>query len=338
MVRRKTLTILLMTVICLAGFALQGWAQGKIAGRVYADYYFVGSHHNESIDGQHGFWFRRVYFTYDHKFTDNWKARVRLEANSNSFSKANVEPYVKDLYLQYSKEGHAIVIGLSGPPTFAKIEDMWEYRSVEKTPLDLYKMRSSRDTGFAAKGDVADKKVHYHFMVANGEGKSSEYNKEKSVLAAIGFRPVKEAYIEFYGDYAAGPEGKHDSYTVQGFFGYEAKIATFGAHYSYQNYSLEENGEEDEYEVSLVSAFANFKMHDRAKFLVRLDRMIDPLPFGSKVSYSPFDTTSPFYWVLAGIDIQIIKGFNFIPNITYVSYDDIDTNDFYTKFTFYWKS
>ncbi len=331
----KRLTLILISAILILVFTSQAMAQ--IKGRVYADYYFVVSHHDESIDGQHGFWFRRLYFTYDHKFTDSWKARVRFEAASKSFEKADIVPFVKDLYIQYSKDGHSLLMGISGPPTFAEIEEIWGYRAVEKTPLDLYKMRSSRETGFALTGDIADKKVHYHFMVANGEGKSSEYNKDKSVYAAIGFRPVKKVYFEFYGDYAAAPVGKHDSYTVQGFLGYTAETFTFGAHYSYQNYSLDLNGTEDEYEVSLISAFANFKIHDRAKFLVRLDRMIDPLPFGSKVSYSPFDTTSPFYWVLAGIDIHIIKGFNFIPNITYVSYDDIDTNDFYSKFTFYWK-
>jgi hypothetical protein len=331
----KRLTLVLISAILVLGLAAQALAQ--IKGRVYADYYFVGSHHDESIDGQHGFWFRRLYFTYDHKFTDSWKARVRFEAASKSFEKADIVPFVKDLYIQYSKEGHSLLIGISGPPTFAEIEEIWGYRAVEKTPLDLYKMRSSRDTGFALIGDIADKKVHYHFMVANGEGKSSEYNKDKTVYAAIGFRPIKDFYFEFYGDYAAAPVGKHDSYTMQGFLGYQAEAFTFGAHYSYQNYSLDLNGLTDEYEVSLVSAFANFKMHDRAKFLVRLDRMIDPLPFGSKVSYSPFDNTSPFYWVLAGIDIQVIKGFNFIPNITYVSYDDLDTNDFYGRFTFYWK-
>lgn len=331
----KRLTLILISAILVLGLAAQALAQ--IKGRVYADYYFVGSHHDEDIDGQHGFWFRRLYFTYDHKFTDSWKARVRFEAASKSFEKADIVPFVKDLYIQYSKQDNSLLIGISAPPTYAEIEEIWGYRAVEKTPLDLYKMRSSRDTGFALMGDIADKKVHYHFMLANGEGKSSEYNKEKSVYGAVGFRPVEKVYFEFYGDYAAAPVGKHDSYTVQGFLGYQAETFTFGTHYSYQNYSLDLDAAEDEYEVSLVSAFANFKMHDRAKFLVRLDRMIDALPFGSKVSYSPFDNTSPFYWVLAGIDIKIVKGINLIPNITFVSYDDLDTNDFYGRFTFYWK-
>ena len=48
---KKQLTIALSGIALLMGLTFKARAQGTIKGRVYADYYAIGSHHNESLEG-----------------------------------------------------------------------------------------------------------------------------------------------------------------------------------------------------------------------------------------------------------------------------------------------
>lgn len=330
---RKKLTFWLVITFIFTSLALQAKAQGKISGLAYIDYYYIGDHHNENIKGKNGFWLRRVYFTYDHKLSSSFKVRFRLEGNSagDFKSKTKIEPYIKDLYLEYKLDETSFFFGLSGTPTWDKVEKYWGYRSVEKTPINLYKMGSPRDFGVAVKGYAANKKIYYHFMLANGEGIKGEINKEKKVYAAIGFSPVKEAYFELYGDYAPGAEENPDIFTLQAFFAYKKKKFTAGLQYGYQTHS----GGEEDFNLQVASGFVVFSLKEKVNLLARLDRMFQPNPYGEEISYAPFDPTSPCIVLLTGLDFKVSNNFSFIPNLAYVNYDDISASDFYLKFTMY---
>jgi hypothetical protein len=52
---------------------------------VYGDYYYVAANHRDELDGQNGFWLRRVYFTYDHTLSKAFSLRFRLELNSKGW-------------------------------------------------------------------------------------------------------------------------------------------------------------------------------------------------------------------------------------------------------------
>ncbi|MDZ7680519.1 MAG: hypothetical protein U5J63_02125 [Fodinibius sp.] len=52
---------------------------GTFSGRVYSDYYWMAKHHNADIEGQNGFWFRRIYATYEQQLGDGFSSRLRLE-------------------------------------------------------------------------------------------------------------------------------------------------------------------------------------------------------------------------------------------------------------------
>ena len=85
---------------------------GKFSGLMFGDYYAYDKWHQNTISatntnnvqGQQGFWFRRIYFTYDLTFSEKFTTRVRLEANSNGQfqSPGNINPYIKDAYLKWS--------------------------------------------------------------------------------------------------------------------------------------------------------------------------------------------------------------------------------------------
>ncbi len=310
-------------------------AQGKISGVVFGDYYYMFSNHNPGIEGMNGFWFRRLYLTYDHNLSSAFKIRIRFEAYSKGdFStKEEIIPHVKDIYIQWSKNGQSIILGLSPTPTFGKIEKFWGYRAVEKTPLDLYKMAHSRDTGIAFKGKIAKGKIYYHLMFANGEGNKSEFNKQKKVMGAIGFYPTGNLYLEFYSDYESGPINRTDVYTLQGFIGFAMKKFTFGAMYANQIHQL---GEED-LKLRVLSITTVFDVSQKITLFGRYDRMMDPLPAGPAISYLPMDSSSPFSLVIGGMDYKISSSFSLIPNIEFVIYDKLNSNDIVGKLTFLYK-
>lgn len=332
---RKRLFFWLSITFILISLPFKAQAQGKISGLAYIDYYYIGDHHNENIKGKNGFWARRVYFTYDYKLSSSFDLRLRLEGNSpgDFKSKMKIEPYVKDIYLEYKRDETSFFFGLSGTPTWSQVEKYWGYRSVVKTPLDLQKMGSVRDLGVAIKGYAADKKIYYHFMLGNGEGTKGEVNKEKKVYAAIGFSPVKEAYFELYGDYTPGAEGNPEVSTLQAFFAYKRKKFRAGIQYSYQTHS----GNKEDFNLQVASGFAVFYLKEKVNFLARLDRMFQANPYGEKISYSPFDSTSPNTVFLTGVDFKVANNINFIPNIGYVNYDNINASDFYLKLTMYFR-
>ncbi len=80
--------------------------QAELSGRVYSDYYWMTQHHNENIEGKNGFWFRRIYATYDRDLADGFSTRLRLEMNSTGdfVSSSDMVPYIKDAYLKWQND------------------------------------------------------------------------------------------------------------------------------------------------------------------------------------------------------------------------------------------
>lgn len=319
--------------------SLTVFAQGKFSGYMFGDYYYILNHSNSDLEGRHGFWFRRIYFTYDYKLTDNWSTRFRLELNSPGDFKTmdTVKPYVKDAYLAWNKGGHSILLGISPSPTWEFIESFWGYRSVEKTPLDLYKMGDSRDFGLAFKGSFDEKKNYsYHVMIANGEGTKSEVNKEKKFMGSFLFKIAKHFSLEVYGDYGAGADHQN-SWTYQGFLGWNGEKARAGLQYAHQ---VQQKGEgKEELNFDVVSLFGSYVLSEKTSFLLRYDRMSDPLPAAPSISYVPMNGSAPFNVFLAGVDVHPIKAISFIPNVMFVLYDKGEEtnpdNDVHFKITFY---
>ena len=100
---------------------------GKISGLMFGDYYYVISNHDAGLEDESGFWFRRIYFTYDKGLGDEFATRLRFEAQSagDFSSSTSLEPFVKDAYLKW-KRGHTqVLLGLSPSPAWG--------HTVEKT-------------------------------------------------------------------------------------------------------------------------------------------------------------------------------------------------------------
>ena len=257
---------------------------GKISGQMIGDYYAIVSNHDPSLEKQNGFWFRRIYLTYDKGLTEGFSIRARMEFSSPGDFKTNakLEPNLKDGYLKWTRGDHRILFGLSPTPTWSRVEGIYGYRSVEKTSLDLQKLGSSRDFGLSLGGALGSgKKLHYHFMVGNGSGTGSETNKDKKIYLSLAVKPVKGLTVEVYGDWENRP-GDTDRSTVQVLTGYEAEAGRFGLQFGRQ--TRKGGPGTSNLNLEILSLFGAGIFTEKVWGFVRFDRMFDKNPDGNKIS------------------------------------------------------
>jgi len=323
---------LILFVLCVSWITNVQSQEGEISGYMFGDAYYVASNHNSSLEGENGFWFRRIYFTYDHSINDEFSVRFRLELNSpgDFETRARIEPYLKDGYLQWKNSGHAVILGLSSTPMWNYLEDVWGYRSVEKTPADLYDFGSSRDFGIAVKGKLGEaKKTHYHFMLSNGSSTRSETNQGKKLALALGHQFSSHFCFEAYGDFEERP-GRTNRYSAQGFLAYTSQNYRIGAQLLHQTRQLQTGGEA---QLQLGSLFATAKLQERLWGFARYDRALDAIADGG----------SKFNFLLIGVDYQPHEQVHFMPNVEIVIYDSANGTspdpDIIPRLTFYygWK-
>jgi len=337
----KKLILLVSVVLVLSLPSGFSYAQESFKGYMFGDYYYVVSHSNEDYEGRNGLRFRRIYFTYDNKLTEKIKMRLRLEmASSGDFDeKDTLNPIVKDAWLNADiGGGQNLVFGIVSTPTFgSNVEDVWGYRHLEKTPLDLMKMASSRDFGIGLQGDL-DKngRVSYSLLFGNGESNKSETNKGKKIYGSLAFNPLKGLILEAYGDYETTKDKKN--YNIyQGFAAYQGDWGRVGLLFAKRHYDHEDT----EKDWTLLSGFAVLSASKKLDFIARYDKMLGE-PVSKTVDYIPFSTAAPSNLIIGGISYEIAKSIWIIPNVKYVFYDEPDAgetpgNDVYINLTFFWK-
>ena len=175
------------------------------------------------------FVFRRAYFTYENKISDNLKFRFRLDADNTAnvtgvaltgnpvsgttLSKDDkLRPFIKHLFLEWSNflfENQTFRVGMEETLTFNLSEARWGYRSVAKTLLDGYKditgvdiNASSADIGASLQGSVT-KYLRYGLQVVNGPGYSHvETDKYKKFSGQLQIIPVQGFSVVGYIDSA----------------------------------------------------------------------------------------------------------------------------------------
>ncbi len=337
----KKLSLLVCVVLALSLLSGFSYAQGSFKGYMFGDYYYVASHNNEDYEGRNGLWFRRIYFTYDNKLTEKIKMRLRLEmASSGDFDeKGTLNPVVKDAWLNADiGGGQNLVFGIVSTPTFgSNVEDVWGYRHLEKTPLDLMKFAPSRDFGIGLQGDL-DKNgiVSYYLLFANGSSNKSETNKGKRFYGSLAFKPVEGLILEAYGDYETTTD-KKNYYVYQGFASYQGDWGRIGLLYANRHYDHEDT----EKDWTMLSGFAVISASKKLDFIARYDKMLGE-PIASTISYIPFSTAAPSNLIIGGISYEIAKSIWIIPNVKYVFYDEPDEgetpgDDAYINLTFFWK-
>lgn len=194
--------LLLIGVLCAV--ARPASAQTvDVGGRIYMDYYYLFSEPSETIEGRHGFTFRRLYLTTDFRLSEAFSGRARLEANEGLITGGEVLPYVKDLYLTWESDGgHAITGGITQPPVFNISSAVWGYRSLDKTLLNLNDVAPSRDFGIRIDGPLTETGwLRYAVMYANNNGRLPEDNRGKRLYGQLEAYPTERLVFTVGADY-----------------------------------------------------------------------------------------------------------------------------------------
>lgn len=333
----------------------------KIKGVMFADYYYNLDNSSSSKKDQNAFNIRRVYFTFENNLTQDIKTRVRFESAHGKYgTSGKINPFVKHAYLEWKNliPFHKLYIGIAETNAFKNAENMWGYRSIEKTIMDLNKISSSADMGLALKGDI-NEKVHHWLTVMNGTGYgSAEVDKFKKVGYALWLTPTENFVIEGYADYEAqDPEkadfkyarhvyGSSGYYTLKGFVGWNAPSFTLGAEVFSQ--TVKESGSLDLADPAAkadvtrqgVSLFGSWITPvPKLKAFARYD-MYDPVA-DDKVFIDDEGTTGlddDYTLLIAGFDWIPSANIHFMPNIVLKSYSKEGKNsDLMARITFYYK-
>lgn len=357
----KTVASLLLIAFLIMSFPTLGLAQfkpgsGELKGYMMGEYYYIMDHHSgdfkdvvDGIKGRSGFWFRRIYLTYNNTLSDTVKMRLRMEmaSTSNLLSSSTLVPFVKDAYLSWKFAGSSsLLAGIQSPPSFAQVEDIWGYRSLEKTPLDLYKWTSSRDFGISIRGGET---ALYHLMFANGSSNKSEADNGKKIYGSLGYSSGG-FFIEGMAQYEKAKLSGDDDIIAQGFAAYSGDWGRVGAQYSFRDYK--KASEDKSYKYSLISVFVVFKASEKVELIGRWDGTMgdgwEESFGGSGIAYVPFAENHKFNFFIGAVSWQAHKNVWIIPNIKFTTYSesslqkDINIyekpgNDMYANMTLWFK-
>lgn len=311
-------------VLCVAPTAmaqeLPDWVKRTtISGVAFGDVYLMAQNADTALKGANGIWLRRFYLTFDSELAKDFQFRVRFEGNNaGDFKTASkVTPFVKDLYLRYTAGDQQVYLGIISSPTWELVEGHWGYRDVEKTPLDLQRLGSSRDFGISAKGRFNKAgKVRYHVALGNGDDVNNEINEGKKAMGALSFYPTKGLVLELYADYDARP-GDTDRNNLQAFAGYSSSWGRVGGLVARQRRALNNAPALD---LNIYSGYLVIKASEKVSLLGRFDLMDDPNPEAGRIPYLTFDPTAKSNLLMAGVDFALNKRVHFIPNLQYVFY------------------
>jgi hypothetical protein len=192
----------------------------RFSGLMFGDYYYnaardaqIGSMSNLAVNGpekQNGFQFRRIYFTFDDDLSDTFTTRFRLEADQGALSSnGKISVLVKDAYLKWKKAaGNSdLTFGIQPTPAYDYSETAWDFRSLEKTIMDLRGNVSSKDFGISLRGkfDSAGK-YGYWVLAGNNSGNSPEVDKYKRFYVHFLYQPTSKFQLTVYEDIKQAPD------------------------------------------------------------------------------------------------------------------------------------
>jgi hypothetical protein len=317
----------------------------RFSGLVFGDYYGLAQHHLPEWQGQQGFWFRRIYFTYDHRLSPQIEMRLRLEMNSNGTLEGGLlTPYVKDAYLRWGfAERHQLTLGIQPSLTFDFSESVWGLRHVEKVPLDLYRVDTSRETGVTVAGAVNDADtIKYQIQYGNDAGHESETNRPKAFRAAARYEANPGWSVEsVFGRYFR-PDEAHRT-LAQVFVAYRRANGRAGFQYTFQKRRAAASEGGPDVNLDIYSGFAIYQIRPgKVAVFARVDRFDDPCADCPGIDYLPIDASSPFTLTIAGLEYYLHPAVRLTPNLEYVAYGASSgttpraSNDAVLRLTFFW--
>ena len=331
-----------------------------ISGLMFGDYYWYYDRHQDGISstdptpvkGQHGLWFRRLYFTYDFAYNERLSTRFRLEANSDGeFQGGDIVPYVKDAYIKWAYTGEQrLTLGIHPTLTFDWLDGFWGLRHIEKTPADLYRLDSSRDFGVTFDGPARVGGLTYAAQFGNESGNGAETREGKILRFETRYEGRSGLALEGFYSFGTGPSGENRQ-TAQGIAGFRRATFRAGAQYLWQ----ERQSGEDTLPDQTIGVWSGFAVWDvvpgKADLFLRSDFVEGGLggtgtglPDAEGIDYLLLSSKAPFSTWIGGGQWHVHPAVRFSPNLEVVRYTREPEpaqfpgrrQDAVLRFTFYW--
>lgn len=306
----------------------------KFSGLMFGDYYYALQNHDQTQKDMQAFDYRRIYLTADYEIARDFEARFRLESDPSSSNLPNGEysTAIKDAYLNWENvtKGGSIIIGLQGTPDINMAEDIFGYRSLEKTIQDLHGISNSRDLGVSF-----NQKLSNDFAVGVLLGNNSDNfvptNRYKSGYLFFQINLVKELTILVDGQYAGAPEQKNTSTgdVIVNYLRSDFSIGVQGFLNSVQHggpngSTLSRNGISVNGWVSLV---------EKVRLVARYDYFTPITDAAYRNTTIAFSTQN---FLMGAIDYAVRKNVHIMPNVEYLSYElSGSKSDVTARATFY---
>lgn len=129
--------------------------EGILWGQTFVDYSYAAQAADASQKGTNGFEFRRIYLGYDQEISEQFTARVLIQADNEDTAKSGAMDFTtQEVYLEWKNviPQSSIYFDISPTPSIALAEKIWGYRSIEKVILDCNGLVAIDDMGVGIKG------------------------------------------------------------------------------------------------------------------------------------------------------------------------------------------
>ncbi len=353
--RRAVLAATAFLGLFMAGVSLYG--QQTFSATVYFDYKFLLSNAGpgtlKPTDPtkaylNNAFLFRRAYFNYENKISDNLKFRFRFDADNTanvtgisltgtpvtgtSLSKdEKLRPFIKHLFLEYSNfliPKMVLNVGMIETLTFKPSEERWGMRSVAKTLMDGYKDVTKKDilATSADLGATLKYSFNKYFRVAAGIYNGAHYGKAendqfKKVQFQTQLTPLAGFSIVGYYDYErklpvasipAETAPSAQTYKLDAFVEMVKNLVIGSEWFTFKNDLYQTGG--DKYDVGGWSVFGRYTIEtDKLALFARYDNYMP----------SDLDRDLDMSLVIVGFDwAPYKKNWKLQPNIWFTSYKD----------------
>ena len=225
---------------------------GRWWGVIFADFIYkahadsnlrgTNNQYNGIPQNRNAFQIRRINLAYDYNISKKFVSELLLEVgdnlpagnpqgtttpNGDLLANNKLAFYIKIASLKWKDiwKGTDLVFGLTPTPTFStQVAPVWNYRSIERTILNIRKYPSF-DFGVKLTGffDPKKKDFGYNFMIGNGTAARPENNSFKTFYGEVyGFFANKHIIVDLYVDYQrlnnSGVWGSQQSSSVKKIF------------------------------------------------------------------------------------------------------------------------
>jgi hypothetical protein len=352
---KKPFIIILLSLISLSVFSQKDTTKvefkptGKVWGYAFGDFLYKAHTNSFNMSNtQYGgtpkdfnsLEFRRIYLGYDYDISEHFSTQLLLAYEGTSLSSdGNRSVYIKIANVRWKNIFHNsdLVIGAMAPPTFINSESVWNYRSLEKTIMDMRKIGASNDVGVSLQGKLNDKGDYgYNLMISNGSGAKPETDRFKKFYANVYAKFMDQKIILDLGadnEWTQSHPNQKSKTTIKVFLGYQTKTFAAGVEAFQQ---VQKNNSiiytdlvpptiQDSVNAlaSGVSVFARGSITKNLGYVLRYDFYNPDSKFSVNnvygASYTGVYTES---FVLVGLDFTPIKNVHLMPNVWYDMYNN----------------